>query len=85
MTVRQTLTPLLLWNKLISGQGIVRRLFQAREYAVIRIIIGALVGAIPGGIMVFLISGENLALGAVGIFFQIVGMIIGAVIGARKQ
>ncbi len=53
-----------------------------------RIIKGALVGAIPGGIMVLLamlVSGENVALGAVGIFLLYAGMIIGAIVGARKR
>ena len=55
----------------------------------IRIIIGALVGAIPGGIIVLLtvpVSGEaELTLGVSGIFLAITGMIIGAGIGARKK
>ncbi|MEE8194292.1 MAG: hypothetical protein V3T73_02170 [Dehalococcoidales bacterium] len=54
-----------------------------------RIIIGALVGAIPGGIMVLLtvpVSGEaELTLGVGGIFLLIAGMIIGAIVGARKR
>ncbi len=54
-----------------------------------RIIIGALIGLIPGGIMVLLtlpVSGEaELTLGANGIFLAIIGAIIGAVVGARKR
>ncbi len=54
-----------------------------------RIIIGALVGGIPGGIMVLLtvpVSGEaELILGASGIFLAIIGAIIGAIVGARKR
>ncbi len=54
-----------------------------------RIIIGAIIGAIPGGIMVLLtvpVSGEaELTLGVGGIFFAIIGMTIGAIIGARKR
>ena len=54
-----------------------------------RIFISAIIGAIPGGIMVLLtlpVSGEvELTLGVGGIFLAIVGIIIGAVIGARKQ
>ena len=56
---------------------------------IINIIIGANIGAIPGGIMVLLaglVSGEaELSLGVGGIFLAIIGMIIGAVIGARKR
>ena len=54
-----------------------------------RIIIAALVGAIPGGIMVLLtvpVSGElELTLGAWGILLAIIGAIIGAFFGARKR
>ncbi len=54
-----------------------------------RIVIGAIIGAIPGGIMVLLtlpVSGEvELTLGVGGIFLAIVGIIIGAIIGARKR
>ncbi len=54
-----------------------------------RIIIGALVGAIPGGIMVWLtvpVDGEaELTLGVSGIFLAIIGVIIGATVGARKR
>ena len=54
-----------------------------------RIIIGANIGAIPGGIVVLLtvpVSGEvGLTLGVGGIFLAIIGMITGAVIGARKR
>ncbi len=58
-------------------------------YTVIRIIIGALIGAIPGGIMVLLtipVSGEvELTLGVSGIFLAAIGTVIGAIIGARKR
>ncbi len=54
-----------------------------------RTIIGALVGVIPGGIMILLtvpVSGEaELTLGANGIVMAIVGAIIGAIVGARKR
>ena len=54
-----------------------------------RILIGALIGAIPGAIMVLLtipLSGEiELTLGVAGIFLAIVGMAVGAIIGARKR
>ena len=54
-----------------------------------RIIIGALVGVIPGGIMVLLtvpVSGEvELTLGVGGIFLAVAGTIIGATVGARKR
>ena len=54
-----------------------------------RIVIGAIIGAIPGTILVLLtipISGElELTLGVGGIFLIIVGIIIGAFIGARKR
>ncbi len=53
------------------------------------IIIGAIVGAIPGGIMVLLtipVSGEwELTLGANGILLVIMGMLIGGIVGARKR
>ncbi len=56
---------------------------------IISIIIGAIIGAIPGGVMVLLtvpVSGEaELTLGVSGIFLLFMGMIIGAVIGARKR
>lgn len=54
-----------------------------------RIITGAIVGAIPGGIMVLLtvpVSGEaELTLGVSGILLAIIGMITGAIIRARKR
>ncbi len=54
-----------------------------------RIIIGAIVGVIPGGIMILLtvpVSGEaELTLGVGGIFLAIIGITIGAIIGARKR
>ena len=54
-----------------------------------RIIIGAIIGAIPGGITVLLtvpVSGEaELTLGVGGIFLAIIGITIGAIIGARKR
>ncbi len=54
-----------------------------------RIIIGAVAGAIPGGIMVLLtvpVSGEvELTLGVTGIFLAIIGLFIGAIVGTRKR
>ena len=54
-----------------------------------RIIIGAIVGVIPGGIVVSFtvpVSGEaELTLGVIGIFLAIIGAIIGAIVGARKR
>lgn len=53
------------------------------------IIIGALIGAVPGGVMVLLtipVSGEwELTLGVSGILLAAIGMVIGAIIGARKR
>ncbi len=60
----------------------------AKGDAVKRIIVGAIIGAIPGGIMVLLtvpVSGEvELTLGVGGIFLAIIGLFIGAMVGARK-
>jgi len=57
--------------------------------AVMRIIIGALVGAIPGGTMVLLtipVSGEmKLTLGTGGILLMVIGTVVGAIVGARKR
>lgn len=54
-----------------------------------RILIGAIIGAMPGGIAVLLtvpVSGEaELTLGASGIFLAIIGITTGAIIGARKR
>lgn len=54
-----------------------------------RIIIGALVGAVPGGGMVLLtipVSGEwELTLGVSGILLAATGMVIGAIAGAGKR
>ncbi len=54
-----------------------------------RIIIGAVAGAIPGGIMVLLtlpLSGEvELTLGVTGIFLAIISLFIGVIVGARKR
>ena len=54
-----------------------------------RIIMGAIIGAIPGGIMVLLtvpVSGEvELTLGVGGTFLAIIGIPIGAIIAARKR
>lgn len=54
-----------------------------------RTIIGAIIGAIPGGIIVLLtvpVSGEaELSLGVGGIFLAIIGIAIGAIVGARKK
>ncbi len=53
------------------------------------IIIGALIGAVPGGVMVLLtipVSGEwELTLGVSGILLAAIGMVIGAIVGARKR
>lgn len=54
-----------------------------------RIIVGAIIGVIPGGIMVSLtvpVSGEvELTLGVGGIFLAIIGLFIGAMVGASKR
>ena len=50
-----------------------------------RIIIGSILGAIPGAVLLVLtipISGEvELTLGVLGIFLGLIGFIIGAIIG----
>ncbi len=57
--------------------------------AIKRIIIGALVGAVPGGGMILLtipVSGEwELTLGVSGMLLATTGMVIGAIVGARKR
>lgn len=53
-----------------------------------RVAVGALVGAIPGAVLVLLtvpVSGEaELTLGVGGLFLGFVGLVIGAAVGARR-
>ncbi len=64
-------------------------IFFGKRLEVKRVIIGALIGAIPGVLMVlltFLVPGEAaLTLGVNGTFVAIIGLLIGAMIGARKR
>jgi hypothetical protein len=54
-----------------------------------KVILGAVVGAVPGAILVVLtgpVSGEaELTLGAGGAMLGFIGLVVGAVIGARRR
>lgn len=53
------------------------------------VVLGAIVGAIPGAILVLMtgpVSGEaELTLGVGGFFIGFVGLLIGAILGARRR
>lgn len=75
---------------LLESEGKVEKVKEGKRGSPAkRIILGAIIGAIPGGITVLLtvpVSGEaELTLGVGGIFLAIIGLIIGAIIGARKR
>lgn len=53
------------------------------------VVLGAVVGIIPGGILVLLtgpVSGEaELTLGVGGLFIGLIGLVIGVTLGARRR